>query len=110
MRCILLTLPLLSALHASAQPTAADISKEQIAAYQAKLEEGCVKDAGWSGMEPAKASSFCSCTNNYVRENMPTSEWQLAAYQKSKGAETEKMRILVPYIRNAARTCQAVLK
>src|SRR5262245_8063484 len=105
MRRVALSVLFLSPFPLGAQPSVADVSAAQVAAYKVKLEEGCVRDAVQGGMESAKARSFCGCTTTYARENMPDTEWQSAAYQDARSGEKEALRVLVPYIRKAALAC-----
>ena len=95
---------------AHAQQVGLEVTNEQIVQYKAKLGSGCVKDAVQSGLVVAQAQAFCGCMANQKNESMAYAEWQEAAYQSSKQAEKEEMKILVPHIRKAARACQPALK
>jgi hypothetical protein len=92
-----------------AQQAADDITPTQVEEYKARLVAGCVKDAILGGISEVEARSFCSCTNNYIAETMPFSQWQLASLQFLRTSEAEEMKVLLPYIRRAARECKSNL-
>jgi hypothetical protein len=94
---------------AHAQTVASEPTPEQISDYKGSTAADCSAEAVQGGMDASQAHSFCTCTTSFVWQTMPPAELQLAYQRSLQNLKSEELKLLLPYIRKAARECKSSL-
>ena len=107
MKHIAATFFLLVSFAVEAQPQVAEATPEELDQYKMKTAAACVSDAVQEGTAANRAHLFCACMTDLVWQTMPSADLQVAYQHSQQNAKFQELKVLAPYIRQAARRCKA---
>jgi|SRR5688572_24987048 hypothetical protein len=98
MRLAAMTIAILAAGSAYGQETAAQVTADQVAVYQAAMDRGC-RNAGHRRGDPqARVDAFCNCMMKTLETSMTPDEWKRAVLHALKRQDREEMAVLRPHM------------